>query len=52
VVAENTIGQLPSVKIKSAAQKVERPPPFDMIGKGSREGSGRPVGLNTAKRSS
>jgi hypothetical protein len=34
----------------TATQKVGRPPPFETIGKGSREGSGRPVGLNTARR--
>jgi hypothetical protein len=33
-------------------KKAGRPPPFETIGKGSREGLGRPVGLNTARRSS
>jgi hypothetical protein len=37
--------------VATAAQNVGRPPPFETIGKGSREGSGRPVGLNTALRS-
>jgi hypothetical protein len=37
---------------RRSGQKAGRPPPFDTIGKGSREGSGRPVDLNTARCSS
>jgi len=32
----------------AADQKAGRPPPVDTTGNGSRDGSGRPLGLNTA----